>query len=34
MEALSLGIVAVPGSGITENFTEKARKMGIPGWKW
>jgi hypothetical protein len=34
LETLPLGIIAFPGSGITENLTDKARKMGIPVWRF
>ncbi|HML92973.1 DUF2493 domain-containing protein [Methyloceanibacter sp.] len=32
LEALPIGVIAFPGSGITQNLTDKARKMGIPVW--
>ena len=34
LEALPIGIIAFPGSGITDNLTDKARKMGIPVWRF
>jgi hypothetical protein len=30
LEALPIGLNVFPGSGIVENFADKARKMGIP----
>ena len=34
LEALPIGIIVFPGSGIVENLADKARKMGIPVWKF
>jgi hypothetical protein len=34
LEALPIGVIAFPGSGISENLADKARKMGIPVWKF
>jgi len=31
---LPIGVIAFPGSGISENLADKARKMGIPVWKF
>jgi hypothetical protein len=30
LEALPIGIVVFPGSGVTDNLADKARKLGIP----
>jgi hypothetical protein len=30
LEALPIGVIVFPGSGIVENLSDKARKMGIP----
>ena len=30
LEALPIGIVVFPGSGVTDNLADKARAMGIP----
>ena len=30
LEALPIGVLLFPGSGISENLADKARKMGIP----
>ncbi len=32
LESLPIGIIAFPGSGISKNLADKARKMGIPVW--
>jgi hypothetical protein len=32
LEALPAGLVAFPGSGISANLADKARKLGIPVW--
>ena len=32
LEALPIGVIVFPGSGIVENLADKARKMGIPVW--
>ncbi|KAF0133219.1 MAG: DUF2493 domain-containing protein [Methylocystis sp.] len=34
LETLPIGVIAFPGSGIVENLADKARKMGIPVWKF
>jgi hypothetical protein len=33
LEALPIGVIVFPGSGIVENLVDKARKMGIPVWR-
>ena len=33
LEALPIGVIVFPGSGIVENLADKARKMGIPVWQ-
>ena len=33
LEALPIGLILFPGSGIVENLGDKARKLGIPVWK-
>lgn len=33
LEALPIGLILFPGSGIVENLGDKARKLGIPIWK-
>eukprot|EP00873_Tetraselmis_striata_P003565 jgi/Tetstr1/423829/TSEL_014455.t1 len=32
LEALPIGVIAFPGSGISQNLVDKARKMGIATW--
>jgi len=32
LEALPVGVIIFPGTGIQDNFADKARKMGIPTW--
>jgi hypothetical protein len=34
LEVLPMGVIVFPGSGISENLADKARKMGIPVWKF
>jgi YspA, cpYpsA-related SLOG family len=33
LEALPIGVLVFPGSGIQDNLADKARKLGIPVWK-
>jgi hypothetical protein len=30
LEALPIGVVVFPGSGVTDNLADKARNLGIP----
>jgi hypothetical protein len=34
LETLPVGVIAFPGSGISSNLIDKARKMGIPVWRF
>ncbi len=34
LDALPIGVIAFPGSGISQNLADKARKMGIKVWKF
>ncbi len=34
LETLPIGVLVFPGSGIQENLADKARKFGIPVWKF
>ena len=34
LEALPAGLVAFPGSGMSANLVDKARKFGIPVWRF
>ncbi len=33
LSVMPYGVIAFPGSGITENLCDKARKLGIPVWR-
>ncbi len=33
LDALPIGVIAFPGSGISQNLADKARKMGIRVWQ-
>ncbi len=33
-EILSIGVLHVPGAGIQDNLADKAKKLGIPVWKF
>jgi hypothetical protein len=34
LEALPIGVVVFPGSGIVANLADKAKKLGIPTWRF
>ena len=34
LEAMPIGVVVFPGSGISENLADKARVLGIPVWRF
>jgi hypothetical protein len=34
LEVLPIGVMVFPGTGIQDNFADKARKLGIPVWKF
>ena len=34
LEALPIGVVVFPGSGISANLADKAKKIGIPVWRF
>jgi hypothetical protein len=34
LEAMPIGVIVFPGSGISANLADKARKLGIPVWKF
>src|SRR5665213_2310633 len=34
LEVLPIGVMVFPGTGIQENLADKARKLGIPVWKF
>jgi hypothetical protein len=34
LEAMPIGVIVFPGSGISANLADKARKLGIPVWRF
>jgi hypothetical protein len=34
LETMPIGLVLFPGSGISENLADKARRLGIPVWRF
>jgi hypothetical protein len=34
LDVLPIGLIVFPGTGIQENLADKARKLGIPVWKF
>jgi hypothetical protein len=34
LDVLPIGLVVFPGSGISANLADKAKKLGIPVWKF
>jgi len=34
LDVLPIGVIVFPGSGISDNLADKARKLGIPVWKF
>jgi hypothetical protein len=34
LEALPIGVIAFPGSGISANLADKAKACGIPVWRF
>jgi hypothetical protein len=34
LEAMPIGVIVFPGSGISANLSDKARKLGIPVWRF
>ena len=34
LEVLPIGVMVVPGTGIQDNLADKAKKLGIPVWKF
>jgi hypothetical protein len=34
LSVLPVGLITFPGSGISANLADKAKKLGIPGWKF
>ncbi len=34
LAALPIGVIAFPGSGVSQSLADKARKMGIAVWRF
>jgi hypothetical protein len=34
LDVLPIGVIVFPGTGIQENLADKARKLGIPVWRF
>jgi hypothetical protein len=34
LDALPIGVIAFPGTGIQDNLADKAKRLGIPVWKF
>ena len=34
LETLPIGLIAFPGSGISANLADKAKRLGIPVWRF
>ena len=34
LDVLPIGVMVFPGTGIQENLADKARKLGIPVWRF
>ena len=34
LDVLPIGVMVFPGTGIQENLADKAKKLGIPVWKF
>jgi hypothetical protein len=34
LETLPIGVMLFPGTGIQENLADKAKKLGMPVWKF
>ena len=33
LEAMPIGVIVLPGTGIQDNLADKARLLGIPVWR-
>ena len=33
LDAMPIGVIVFPGSGIQDNLADKAKRLGIPVWK-
>jgi hypothetical protein len=34
LEVLPIGVIVLPGTGIRDNLADKARRLGIPVWRF
>jgi hypothetical protein len=34
LETLPIGVMVCPGTGIQDNLSDKAKKLGIPEWRF
>jgi hypothetical protein len=34
LEVLPIGVIVFPGTGIQDNLADKAKKLGIPVWRF
>jgi hypothetical protein len=34
LEVVPIGVMVFPGTGIQDNLADKAKKLGIPVWKF
>jgi hypothetical protein len=34
LTALPIGVIVFPGTGIQDNLADKAKRLGIPVWKF
>jgi hypothetical protein len=34
LDVLPIGVMVFPGTGIQANFGDKAKKLGVPVWKF
>ena len=34
LDVLPIGVMVFPGTGIQDNLADKARKLGIPVWRF
>ncbi len=34
LDTIPIGIIVFPGSGIQDNLADKAKRLGIPVWKF
>jgi hypothetical protein len=34
LEVFPIGVIVLPGTGIQDNLADKARRLGIPVWRF